>query len=267
MSHPKDSIPRFGEIVGKSAAMKTVFSSIEKVASVDYPVLIVGETGTGKDLVAREIHNRSPRSKKPFIPINMSAIPSELVASVLFGHEKGSFTGASESHAGYFQEGKNGTLFLDEISTMDDNVQSALLRVLETKKYRKIGSNKEFKTDSRILAATNQATKILVKSKLFRVDLLHRLQVVQINVPPLRRRKQDIALLVQYFLQVIKQNYDRIAMTISKDALNYLKQYSWPGNVRELRNTIFHAAVLSEGNEIHTKHLPEQILLEIENLN
>ncbi len=240
--------------------MQMVFYAIEKAASVDFPVLIVGETGTGKELVAREIHERSTRNNKPFVAVNMAALPTELVSSELFGHEKGSFTGAADYRAGRFSEAQGGTLFLDEALTMEERVQTALLRVLETNKFRKVGGTNELDADVRILAAINEEPNQAVKTKRFRVDLLHRLQVIQITIPPLRRRKRDIPMLVQYFMEDICQNYDHIDVSVSQEALDILKNYDWPGNVRELRNTIFQAAVFIGRGEITPDILPEHLI-------
>ncbi len=250
---------KFGTLIGNSSRMKSIYGTIEKAAGVDVPVFIIGETGTGKELVAREIHNRSARKDKPFVAVNMGAVPSELVASELFGHIKGSFTGATENRIGRFQEASDGTLFLDEIITMDERVQISLLRVLESKKFRQVGGRTDYETNARILAAANQDPEHEVRSNHFRSDLLHRLQVIRINIPPLRDRKSDIQQLAQHFFQEICSNYSLNSSGISLEAMNILKEYPWPGNVRELRNVIFHAAIMAGDEDISPQHLPEYL--------
>ncbi|MFH1741748.1 MAG: sigma-54 dependent transcriptional regulator [bacterium] len=254
-----EAILRFGTLVGAGKRMQRIFALIEKTAEVDMPVLILGETGTGKELVAREIHNRSMRRDKPFVPVNMGAIPLELLGSELFGHEKGSFTGAAGPRIGRFQEARGGSLFLDEILTMDDRLQVALLHVLENGKYRRIGGQRDLNADVRILAAANEDPLKRVRTKQFRVDLLHRLQVLRINIPPLRRRKSDIPILVCYFLGQMAEDYENISHRISKEAMKAITAHTWPGNVRELRNVLYHSAIVAGGVEIQPEHLPEQI--------
>ncbi len=260
MTRSSGDIEKFGTLIGTSKRMKNVYALIEKAAKVDLPVLIMGETGTGKELVAREIHLRSQRTNKRFIAVNMSAIPSELLASELFGHEKGAFTGATSAREGRFQEAKGGTLFLDEILTMEDRVQVALLRVLEVGKFRRVGGTRDIKTDVRILASVNEDPLKAVKAKQFRIDLLHRLQVIRVHIPPLRRRKNDIPILVRHFLKDISMAYEHVSDSVSKEVLHILARHEWPGNVRELRNVLYHAAVSSEGGVIEPKHLPVHIL-------
>jgi DNA-binding NtrC family response regulator len=251
---------RYGHLVGKSAGMRRVYSQIEKTARVNMPVLLIGDTGTGKELVAREIHFRSQRKEGPFVPVNMGAIPRELVASELFGHVKGAFTGALEQKLGRFAEAKGGTLFLDEISTMDEKVQIALLRVLETRRFRRLGGKQEEKTDVRLITATNVEPYQSVQSGRFRQDLLQRIEVLRITLPPLKKRKADIPLLVEHFLDLFKNEFDLDIQGISQEALKALKQYDWPGNVRELKNVLVQAAVTTETDFIELDHLPTRIL-------
>lgn len=244
--------------------MQNIFALIEKAAKVDLPVLIRGETGTGKELVAWEIHTRSARKEQPFVPINMGAIPPELLGSELFGHEKGSFTGAAGNRVGRFQEAQGGTLFLDEVLAMDDRVQISLLRVLESAKYRRVGGENDLDSDVRILAAVNEDPMKQVRQKRFRIDLLHRLQVLQINIPPLRQRKRDITILARHFLAEMSREYENVADGISSTALRMLSIYDWPGNIRELRNVLYHAAILAGRNDIQPEHLPDRVRPESE---
>ena len=236
-----------------------MFSFIRKAAKIDMAVLIVGETGTGKELVAREIHHRSERSEGPFVATNMGALPRELVGSELFGHVKGAFTGAVATKRGRFQEALGGTLFLDEISTMDERVQVALLRVLETGKFRRIGGKRDIATDIRVLAASNVDPRKVVRQGTFREDLLHRLQVLRVALPSLRQRKRDIAQLAYHFLDIFRREFDADVTGISREALSVLRAYRWPGNVRELKNVIGQAAVMAERGEITREHLPPRV--------
>jgi two-component system, NtrC family, response regulator HydG len=229
---------------------------IEKAASVDLPVLLVGETGTGKELIAREIHQRSLRKSAPFVPVNTGVLTKELVASELFGHVRGAFTGADNEHAGRFSEADKGTLFLDEIITMEDNQQVALLRVLESGEFRPIGANKNRKSDVRIIAATNAALEFEVRKGRFRRDLQHRLQVFSIPVPPLRKRTEDIPMLSYGFLRALNEEFDLAIEGISDQALRLMAEYAWPGNVRELKNVIAQAAVMAGKGVIGESHLP-----------
>lgn len=250
---------RFGKLVGQNQQIKKVYALIEKAAAVDVPVFIVGETGTGKELVAREIHERSCRKQHPFVALNIGAVPNTLVASTLFGHEKGSFTGAHDSHIGCFREAEEGTLFLDEATTMDQKAQITLLRVLESSQYRPVGGKKEFNTNARILAAANQDPNISVKNNDFRIDLLHRLQVVRINIPPLRDRRSDIPHLIKFFLKEVNNLYQQNIDEVTKEAMDCLKKYEWPGNIRELRNVIYQASLMSDSEIIEVEDLPQHI--------
>ncbi len=231
---------RYGieHLVGQSKAMREVFERIRAVAGVDSPVLIVGETGTGKELVARAIHGLSPRVKRPFIPVNCTALPKELLESELFGHKKGAYTGAHADAKGLFRTAEGGTVLLDEIGDMPVEGQAKLLRTLQEKSIRPIGEMHEIPVDVRVIAATNQPTSTLLESGRLRPDLYYRLSVVTIEVPPLRERVSDIPLLTQHFIQHYNARYQRGVEGIQREALDCLMTYPWPGNVRELEHVI-----------------------------
>ena len=249
----------FEGIVAGSLAMRSVLQQISEAASVDVPVLITGETGTGKDLVAAAIHKRSKRRDSVYLPVNMGAIAKELIASELFGHEKGAYTGAHESRAGFFEQAQGGTIFLDEITTMDERIQVSLLRVLETKKIRRVRGNKDIVVDARVIAATNENIEESVKSGRFREDLYYRLDVFRIQVPPLRDRHGEVTLLTDYFVLRFNALYEKDIRTVSPDAYRLLRRYRWPGNVRELKNVIQRAVVLAKGKEVTVDSLPHRI--------
>jgi len=232
-------------IIGKSKAMQEVYKILGKVAPADVTVLITGESGTGKELVARAIHFNSPRLGKPFLALNCAAIPRELLESELFGFEKGAFTGAVERKTGKFEQANGGTLFLDEIGDMPLELQAKLLRVLQEKEITRTGGSTTIQVDARIVAATNQNLKEKVQRKEFREDLFYRLNVVPIELPPLRERREDIPLLVEFLLQQAAEELGVPARGCTEQALQMLSRYSWPGNVRELENTIKRAALLS----------------------
>lgn len=234
-------------IVGKSQAINNVFKIIGKVANSDVTVLIQGERGTGKELVARAIHYNSNRSKNPFISVNCAAIPKELLESELFGHEKGAFTGAVDKKIGKFELAHTGTLFLDEIGDMSIELQAKILRVLEEKEIVPVGGTKPVKVDVRIVAATNQDLIELIRNKMFRADLYDRLNQIPIFLPPLRERIEDIPLLVKHFLTKFSSEIG-VKKTITEEALSFLKSYEWPGNVRELQNTVRRAFIISPNN-------------------
>jgi DNA-binding NtrC family response regulator len=234
---------RYENIVGRSEAIRQTFQMIERVADSDSTVLITGESGTGKELAARAIHSRSPRSSKPFVPINCVAIPEELLESELFGHIKGAFTGASHNRPGRFEMASEGTIFLDEIGDMSPRLQGKLLRVLQEKCIEPVGSNATRKVDVRIVAATNADLETQVRQGKFREDLFYRLNVVPIRMPALRERKEDIPLLVEHFLQKHSRG-DRPEVTLDPELLQILGRYDWPGNVRELENAIERVVVL-----------------------
>jgi DNA-binding NtrC family response regulator len=233
-------------MVGSSVRMREVFARIERVAPTGAPVLIVGESGTGKELVARGLHNRSRRSQGPFVPIHTGAIPRELVASELFGHEKGAFTGALSSSEGKFEAASGGTIFLDEVGTMDLSTQISLLRVLETYRFTRVGASKEREADVRIVAATNRDLLDLVEANQFREDLYYRLNVFTIPLPPLRERVEDIVPIAERFLRFFAKRYGTSARCLSDRALERLLAHNWPGNVRELRNVMEQTAVFAQ---------------------
>lgn len=249
----------FANIVASSPLMRQVFERIRLVADARSTVLIVGESGTGKELVARAIHQESNRWAKPFVPVNCAAIPETLIESELFGHEKGAFTGASERRGGLFQCADGGTLFIDEIGDLQLGLQSKLLRAIEYKKVMPVGSRKEADVDVRLIAATNKDLAELTKQGQFREDLYYRLKVVEMRLPPLRERREDIPLLVAYFVEQITAENERPVRNISPDALSALKAYDWPGNVRELRNTLEAIIVLSVRETIELADLPSHI--------
>jgi len=236
----------FEEIVGSSQSLRKVLKAVDKVAATDSTVLILGETGTGKELIARAIHKRSPRSSRAFIRVNCAAIPSELIASELFGHEKGAFTGALERRIGRFEAADGGTLFLDEIGDLPAETQIALLRVLQEREFERIGSTKPVQVDVRVLAATNRDLAADVDEGDFRQDLYYRLNVFPVNVPPLRERIEDIPLLAQYLLERYAKKAGKKITTIDRLTLEMLQNYDWPGNVRELQNVIERGVILCE---------------------
>ena len=245
----------FGELVGISEPMRRIYVLIEQVAPSSASVLITGESGTGKELVARTIHNLSPRKNAPFVAINCSAIPETLMESELFGHEKGAFTGAAGRRQGCFELANSGTLLLDEIAEMPPQLQAKLLRVLEERRVRRLGGTQEFPIDVRVLAATNKDPYEAVSSGAFREDLLYRLNVITIEIPPLRRRKEDLPLLAQHLVSQLALRHGRPARFLSLDAIEALKSYHWPGNVRELRNVIERACIICSGEAIERHHL------------
>ena len=239
--------------------MRKVFALAEKAAGVDLPTLIIGETGTGKDLVAKEIHLRSPRAERPYVALNTGMISKELMVSELFGHVKGAFTGATGYRPGRFLEANGGTLFLDEIGTMDEAVQVSLLRVLETGAFRPVGAKKDEHVDVRVIAATNIDLREAVKQGAFRADLLHRFEVFSIRLPALRERTDDIPALAQAFLDEVNLDFELAITGFAPRVMDILLRYPWTGNVRELRNTIAQAAIMAEAGEINVQHLPRRI--------
>jgi DNA-binding NtrC family response regulator len=241
---------RFEDMVGRSRAMMRVFETIDKVAPTDVTVLIRGESGTGKELVAHAIHFRSPRARGAFIAVNCAAFSRELVESELFGHEKGAFTGASARREGKFEAADGGTLFLDEIGDMSLETQAKLLRVLQEKQFERIGGNQALKVDVRIIAATNQDLEAMVKSGRFREDLYYRIKVVEVRIPPLRERPEDIPLLAQQFLKEACERFGTPPKQLSAEAMRGCVERSWKGNVRALRAAIEQAVILSSGAEI-----------------
>ncbi len=251
-----DKYIHFGEIIGKSTAIKQVVRKIKEIADIDVPVLISGESGTGKELVARAIHHASTRRDNPFVAVNTGAIPKELISSELFGHEKGAFTGAIDAKKGKFEEAHTGTLFLDEISSMSEPVQIALLRVLESHVIERVGGNRTIPIDVRIVAATNEDMGALIEKGVFREDLYYRMNVYNIELPPLRDHSEDIPLISEYFIRQFNEKYKRSIRGIDPEALEILMNYSYPGNVRELRNIILRS-MISAKEQIKKKDLPD----------
>ncbi|MBV8857564.1 MAG: sigma 54-interacting transcriptional regulator [Acidobacteria bacterium] len=239
----------YEEIVGSSASLRRLIASIEKVAPTDTTVLINGETGTGKELVAHAIHRRSPRAGRALIKVNLAALPKELIASELFGHEKGAFTGAMQQRAGRFEAANGGTLFLDEIGELSPEMQVALLRVLQEKEFERIGGNKTIKTDVRVIAATNKDLQREVAEGRFRMDLYYRLSVFPLRVPPLRERADDIPVLVDYFASRLAARTGKRVRQVERSSLETMQAYSWPGNIRELQNVIERCVILAD-NEV-----------------
>ena len=250
---------KFGNIVGKSKVMRQVYEIIEKVAQTRASVLIIGESGTGKELIARAIHFNSPRSDKPFVSVNCSALPETLLESELFGHERGAFTGAVTRRKGRFELAHNGTLFLDEVGDMSPALQVKLLRVLQEMRFERVGGTATLQVDARLVAASNRDLKREVELGRFREDLYYRLKVVHINVPPLRERRDDIPLLVHHFLRKVAKINGLPVKNVSHEALKYLYQYDWLGNVRELENVIERAVILCDGDEIRPQDLAEEL--------
>jgi DNA-binding NtrC family response regulator len=247
-------------LVGVSEGIRRVRSMIEKVAETDVTVLVRGESGTGKELVAREIHERSAaRRRGAFVAVNCAALPSELIESELFGHEKGAFTGAAGRRQGKFEQADGGTLFLDEIGDMSANVQAKLLRALEERRIERLGGTESIPVDVRIISATHRPLEQDIATGSFRADLFYRLRVVTIDVPPLRERREDIPLLAESFAAAAAERYNLPVRTIAPAAMRRLIDYSWPGNVRELRNAIERAVVMAEGEALLPKDLPEEI--------
>ena len=246
----------FGKMIGNSAQMRKVYQTIEQAAPTQASVLIWGESGTSKELVAQTIHQLSPRAQMPFVPINCAAIPETLLESEIFGHEKGAFTGASDRREGCFELADRGTLFLDEIAEMTPATQVKLLRVLQEQTFRRLGGRNEQTVDVRVIAATNQNPAEAVKNGRLREDLYYRLNVFAIELPPLRLRKDDLSLLMQSFLAEFNERNHKSVSAIDAAAMRILEQYNWPGNVREVRNVIERAVILASGEFIETKHLP-----------
>ena len=247
------------EIVGKAESMQEVFKAIGKISKTDITVLIRGESGTGKELIAQSVHTNSTRSNEPFIAINVAAIPHELLESELFGHEKGSFTGAQSQRIGRFEQALGGTLFLDEIGDMHPELQTRLLRVLSSHEFYRVGGQKPIKSDVRIIAATNQNIEDLIKTGQFREDLYHRLNVFRIELPPLRKRKEDIPALVEYFLKKSADEIKSERKDIEENAMDILNEYNWPGNIRQLENTCRYITVMAPSTSITIDDLPDEV--------
>ena len=246
-------------IVGKAESMQDVFKAIGKISKTDITVLIRGESGTGKELIAQSVHSNSPRSEKPFIAINVAAIPHELLESELFGHEKGSFTGAQSQRIGRFEQALGGTLFLDEIGDMHPELQTRLLRVLSSHEFYRVGGQKPIKSDVRIIAATNQNIEALIKTGKFREDLYHRLNVFRIELPALRDRKDDIDDLVKHFLTKSADELKSDSTEIDDNAMEILNKYDWPGNIRQLENICRYMTVMAPSSTITIDDVPDEV--------
>lgn len=244
---------RFENLIGCSQAMQDLFAMIEDVAASEAPVLITGETGTGKELVAKAIHAKSPRHHGPFIAINCGSFPEHLLESELFGHERGAFTGAHRAKKGRLDLARHGTLFLDEVGTIPLKMQVDLLRVVENKKFHRVGSEEEIEVDFRLIAATNRDLQQAIQKGEFRQDFYYRLNVISLHVPPLRERREDIPHLAQHFLQRYSRETTKPIDTITSEAMDLLKQYDWPGNVRELENAVERAVVVSKKRRLGPK--------------
>jgi DNA-binding NtrC family response regulator len=254
------SLPiEFEGIIAVSLPMRAVIRRIVDAAAVEIPVLITGETGTGKDLVAAAIHKRSGRAGRPYVAVNMGAMAPELIASEIFGHERGAFTGAQDSRPGIFEQADGGTVFLDEIATMDEKTQVSLLRVLEEKTFRRVGGVRNIATDVRIIAATNENLEKSVAQKRFREDVFYRLNVFHISVPPLRERRAAINVLTDHFLSRFAAVYNKEVDRVVPETYRLLRKYPWPGNVRELKNVIQTAILMMDGRDLTPDFIPQRI--------
>ena len=260
--HLKERLAVAGEvtgIIGSSQALQDLLIQIRQIASTDATVMIQGESGTGKELIARAIHDHSDRNQSPFVAVNLGALPESLLESELFGHEKGAFTGASRQKPGCFEQAVGGTLFLDEITEIPTKSQVDLLRVLETQQYSRVGGEEDLQSDARIVSATNRDVSQMLADGSFREDLYYRLNIVPITVPPLRARRGDVPLLVNYFLEHFSKRHKRPTRTVSKDAMQRLIEARWPGNVRQLRNVIERMVVTSTNEQIVASDLPPEL--------
>jgi sigma-54 dependent transcriptional regulator, acetoin dehydrogenase operon transcriptional activator AcoR len=249
----------FGNLIGQDSKMLDIFRQIRDVAAYDYPVHIAGETGTGKELVAGALHNESPRAGAPFVPINCGALPEGLIESELFGHVKGAFSGAIRDKKGRFELADGGSIFLDEVAELSSNMQSKLLRFLEDGKFERVGGEQTASVNARVISATNKNLKEEVKRGRFRDDLYYRLNVIPIQLPPLRQRSIDIPLLIDHFLQEAGNRYRKKSLKVSPKAMSLLMDYRWPGNVRELQNAMQFAFVRCSGKTITPEHLPLEL--------
>jgi two-component system response regulator HydG/two-component system response regulator AtoC len=260
LDYKEDISHKFPEIIAKSSVMKEIFYIIEMVADSNSNVLITGESGTGKELIARAIHRLSKRKDRPFIVVDCTTLPENLLESELFGYEKGAFTGATEKKIGLLELANGGTVFLDEIGELPTSLQKKFLRFLQEKEFQRLGGLNKIKVDVRVIAATNRDLENAVKEGTFREDLYWRLNVVRVHLPPLRERKEDIPLLVQHFIQKFAQENNRPVPVVEPEVMEMLINYEWPGNVRELMHVIERAVILSTSGVISLKHLPKRIL-------
>ncbi len=254
-----DRLESMGEIIGKSREMKDVYNKIEKVGPTDVTVLIQGESGSGKELVAKEIHKKSPRRNNPMIIMNCAALPETLIESELFGHEKGAFTGATERRLGKFELADKGTIFLDEIGDMSPNTQAKVLRVLQEQKFERLGGNETLHVDVRVISATHKLLLKEIEEGRFREDLYYRLKVVEISIPPLRDRREDILLLADEFTKFFSVKYKKNIKSISSETANVFTKYNWPGNVRQLQNMIESAIVMANSETLGIYDFPDEI--------
>lgn len=252
--NPKKTTSKY-EIIGDSKEIVNVKKLIEKISPTNAKVLILGPNGSGKELVARQIHSNSLRSDGPFIEVNCAAIPSELIESELFGHIKGSFTSAHKDRTGKFEAANNGTIFLDEIGDMSMSAQSKVLRAIQENKIQKVGSEKDIYVDTRVIAATNKNISELISENKFREDLYHRISVIELNVPPLNDREDDIPILIEHFISLLSNQYENKRIFIDETGMKKMKSYDWKGNVRELRNVIERLFILSENDQISEKEV------------
>jgi two-component system response regulator AtoC len=248
----------FMSIVGSDQKMRAIFTLASKVASTDATVLITGETGTGKELLARAIHQASQRARQPFVAVACASLPETLIEAELFGHEKGAFTGAATARRGRFEAAERGSIFLDEIGELTPGLQVKLLRVLQERTFERLGSNQARTMEARIICATNRNLQELVKAGTFRADLYYRLNTIELNLPPLRERRDDVALLAHSFLHAYAERHKRPARRICSAAMAALQEYAWPGNIRELQNIVERAVVICDGPDVMMEHLPSQ---------
>lgn len=255
----------FSEIIGKSSAILKIIEQIKKLRDANSPVLLLGESGTGKELIARALHSNSNRKNKPFVRVHCAALAQGVLESELFGHEKGAFTGATNKKPGRFEIAGDGSIFLDEIGEISQDIQVKLLRVLQEREFERVGSNTVLKMKARVIAATNRNLLQMVKDNIFREDLFYRLNVIPIEVPPLRERKEDILILVDHFIKKYSLEANKKILEIKKEVLDLLLEYSWPGNIRELENVIERAIVMGEGNILTLNDFPENIINYTEN--
>lgn len=252
----------FEEMLGRSSAMQSVYRQIRQAAATDVPVLITGETGTGKDLAAQAIYRTGTRAGEPFIPVNLAALPPELVASELLGHEKGAFTGAGATREGIFERADGGTVFLDEIGSIGEKVQISLLRLIEQNRFHRLGGHRDVSADVRIIAASNEDLAAAVENGTFREDLFYRLEVFHFTMPPLRQRQGDIPLLIDAFLKRFDEAFQKDIRGIAPDCVSIFENYAWPGNVRELKNVIQRAVLVCSNSVLTPEHLPPRLLPE-----